>query len=62
MLDYLEDSREPKPSAYRISSAHEHDGKLFFGNLVANFVSYQDLSQLPPFVPGGEAGAAPAAA
>jgi hypothetical protein len=54
----MEDSRDPKPSAYRISSAHEHDGKLFFGNLVANFVSYQDLTQLPPFVPGGETAAA----
>jgi hypothetical protein len=38
----------PEPSAYRISSAHEHNGKLFLGNLVTDFVSYVDLKALPP--------------
>lgn len=52
VLEYLEDPQRPKgqglPSAYRISSAHEHNGKLWLGALSANFVSYVELDKLPP--------------
>eukprot|EP00878_Enallax_costatus_P004230 GHUV01004460.1.p1 GENE.GHUV01004460.1~~GHUV01004460.1.p1 ORF type:complete len:457 (+),score=103.84 GHUV01004460.1:102-1472(+) len=52
LLEFLEDPQRPyfhdKPSAYRISSAHEHAGRLWLGALVANFVSYVDLRTLPP--------------
>jgi hypothetical protein len=47
VLEFLEDPRRPA-SAYRISSAHEHNGRLWLGALTANFVSYVDLSALPP--------------
>jgi hypothetical protein len=50
VLEFLEDSR-PRASAFRISSAHEHNGKLWLGALTANFVSYVDLRQLPPAGP-----------
>lgn len=52
MLEWLEDPIRPpgqgKPRVYRISSAHEHDGKLWLGNLISNFVSYVDLATLQP--------------
>lgn len=52
MLEFLEDPQkagfDDRPVAYRISSAHEHDGRLWLGALVANFVSYVDLRYLPP--------------
>lgn len=52
MLQWLQDPARPKgqglPSAFRISSAHEHNGKLWLGALVADFVSFVDLAQLPP--------------
>lgn len=52
VLEFLEDPQRDnlheKPSAYRISSAHEHAGRLWLGALVANFVSYVDLRTLPP--------------
>lgn len=52
LLEFLEDPQRPNsdatPSAYRISSAHEHAGRLWLGALVANFVSYVDLRTLPP--------------
>eukprot|EP00882_Tetradesmus_deserticola_P026483 GHRQ01029226.1.p2 GENE.GHRQ01029226.1~~GHRQ01029226.1.p2 ORF type:complete len:114 (+),score=23.56 GHRQ01029226.1:233-574(+) len=52
VLEFLEDPQRTKfaefPSSYRISSAHEHAGRLWLGALVANFVSYVDLNNLPP--------------
>jgi hypothetical protein len=48
IIDFLMDD-SPDPVAYRISSAHEHDGKVFLGNLVTDFVSYVDLTKLPAF-------------
>lgn len=52
MLEFLEDAGSPRgkgqPSAYRISSAHEHNGKLWLGGLSSNFVAYVDLDRLPP--------------
>eukprot|EP00775_Hariotina_reticulata_P004860 gene4860-5105_t len=56
VLEFLEDpprSDHPlsKPNAYRISSAHEHGGRLWLGALVADFVSYVDLRNLAPKPP-----------
>jgi hypothetical protein len=52
VLEFLEDPGDPSnkvnPSAYRISSAHEHNGKLWLGGLSSHFVSYVDLTTLPP--------------
>jgi hypothetical protein len=52
VLEFLEDPARPRgqgrPSAYRISSAHEHNGKLWLGGLSSYFVSYVDLATLPP--------------
>ena len=52
VLEFLEDPGSPPgkgiPSAYRISSAHEHDGRLWLGGLSSHFVSYVDLGALAP--------------
>uniref|UniRef100_A0A383VRX2 SMP-30/Gluconolactonase/LRE-like region domain-containing protein n=1 Tax=Tetradesmus obliquus TaxID=3088 RepID=A0A383VRX2_TETOB len=52
VLEFLEDPQRASfdewPSSYRISSAHEHAGRLWLGALVANFVSYVDLTNLAP--------------
>jgi hypothetical protein len=52
VLEFLEDPQKTSfaefPSSYRISSAHEHAGRLWLGALVANFVSYVDLKNLAP--------------
>jgi hypothetical protein len=52
VLEWLEDPIRPagqgKPSAYKISSAHERNGKLWLGGLSSPFVSYIDLKSLPP--------------
>jgi hypothetical protein len=52
VLEFLEDPQRTIfsefPSSYRISSAHEHGGRLWLGALVANFVSYVDLKNLAP--------------
>jgi hypothetical protein len=55
VLEFLEDPQRTDftefPSSYRISSAHEHAGRLWLGALVANFVSYVDLKTLAPKPP-----------
>jgi hypothetical protein len=52
VLEFLEDPQKTSfdqfPSSYRISSAHEHAGRLWLGALVANFVSFVDLKNLAP--------------
>jgi hypothetical protein len=40
----------------KVPSAHEQHGRLYFGNLATDFVSYIELDQLDSFKRGGGAG------
>jgi hypothetical protein len=46
LLQWLVDLKGETVS--RVSSAHEHGGRLYLGNLAGDYVSYVDVVDLPP--------------